>query len=595
MLLDSWEEEGDDLFNSFQTLIGNDDTSIVPTFQDFADCGSVDSSPPKASSKQSEKTNKKRKCNPDADAIAAVTEESMKALNIDMDSKDAKKMRRQIRNRLSAQYHRDRKNAHIKDLETAVEEKSKMIQQLEEELLKLKAENTRLSALLAQSQPTPSLLDLLAPSQPSLVNSAPAVPSAGGAAASLSGTDNESLSGSENGSTPLHSATTSPFHFPSDGGFIYSEEWDNQLVQSAALVQRDISYSNSIPSVSQMPVLPIPRALGFMAVLAVLAVCCLGNLPFPPMVSQPMVQSSSGQPLSSVSRRLMTIDPPDTLPTPVTATPVSHKKESTALGDPDLTKSSVLLANNQTIINAKNTKNNLRHFPAASSSNQTDSAENGIQRSDLVPFGQVSTQYWQPSRVNYKPTSFSRIIVKNGLTLLDPSMSHQANAWQPIYLSSGGSSNNDMKSTDDLPVVPPVVLPVEKNNVPSEKKHWPAVAGVGGALVASGNGPVQGSAGHDGNDHCNLEKLNSLQGLLGHLNEISITVPVSSIRSGTSVEGSQAESIEQLLHLLNLSAPKSEPGNSTSNGVFSNSPNAVVEFHCILLGAKLNVLESATA
>eukprot|EP00981_Chlorochromonas_danica_P013374 scaffold6281_cov207-Ochromonas_danica.AAC.4 len=120
--------------------------------------------------------------------------------------------------------------------------------------------------------------------------------------------------------------------------------------------------------------------------------------------------------------------------------------------------------------------------------------------------------------------------------------------------------------------------------------------GVGGALVVSGNGPVQGSAAHDGNDHCNLEKLNSLQGLLGHLNEISITAPVSSIRCGTSVEGSQAESIKQLLHKLNLSVPISEPaGNSTSNGIFLNSANAVVEFHCILLGAKLNVLESATA
>lgn len=57
--------------------------------------------------------NKKRrrqpaKANPDAELIAAATEENLRLLNLDPNSKEGKKQRRRIRNRMSAQLHRER-------------------------------------------------------------------------------------------------------------------------------------------------------------------------------------------------------------------------------------------------------------------------------------------------------------------------------------------------------------------------------------------------------------------------------------------------------------------------------------------------------
>lgn len=63
---------------------------------------------------------------------------------IDLESKDAKLKRRQIRNRLSAQYHRDRKNAHIKELEDDISAKANLIQTLYLEIENLKTENSQL-------------------------------------------------------------------------------------------------------------------------------------------------------------------------------------------------------------------------------------------------------------------------------------------------------------------------------------------------------------------------------------------------------------------------------------------------------------------
>eukprot|EP01031_Cornospumella_fuschlensis_P036235 gene36235-43953_t len=96
------------------------------------------------------KSSKKRKANPDSDAIAAVTEASLKAMNItDLDSKEAKKARRQIRNRLSAQFHRDRKNQYISSLEGQVAQQKQQIMLLQQEVDQLRAENQVLTERLS--------------------------------------------------------------------------------------------------------------------------------------------------------------------------------------------------------------------------------------------------------------------------------------------------------------------------------------------------------------------------------------------------------------------------------------------------------------
>ena len=84
---------------------------------------------------------KKRKMsnNPSAMLIAAATAETLESMNLDPNSKEGKKTKRQIRNRMSAQHHRDKKNQYIADLEQQVKERDFTLQQLlqENEFLRL--------------------------------------------------------------------------------------------------------------------------------------------------------------------------------------------------------------------------------------------------------------------------------------------------------------------------------------------------------------------------------------------------------------------------------------------------------------------------
>jgi hypothetical protein len=66
------------------------------------------------------KRKRQRPYNPDADLIAAATEENLKLLNIDTNSKEGKVQRRKIRNRMSAQLHRERKKSYINYLENVI-------------------------------------------------------------------------------------------------------------------------------------------------------------------------------------------------------------------------------------------------------------------------------------------------------------------------------------------------------------------------------------------------------------------------------------------------------------------------------------------
>lgn len=90
---------------------------------------------------------KKRKFNPDSDVIAAATDETLKTLELDPNSKEGKQKRRQIRNRLSAQFHRDRKNAHINTLEDEMTKKDNEILALKDQISSLIAENEYLRKL----------------------------------------------------------------------------------------------------------------------------------------------------------------------------------------------------------------------------------------------------------------------------------------------------------------------------------------------------------------------------------------------------------------------------------------------------------------
>jgi uncharacterized coiled-coil protein SlyX len=101
----------------------------------------------KPSHNSSQPSSKKRKANSDADDIARATEDALMQLGLDPNSDEFKLKKRQIRNRISAQSHRDRKNHHIVELEQEIAFKSKRIEALENEVNLLKQENERLRCL----------------------------------------------------------------------------------------------------------------------------------------------------------------------------------------------------------------------------------------------------------------------------------------------------------------------------------------------------------------------------------------------------------------------------------------------------------------
>lgn len=87
------------------------------------------------------KRKRTRPPNPDAKLIAEATERNLKLLNLDPNSKEGKKQRRKIRNRMSAQMHRERKKAYIDTLEAMVRERNAKILELQEQLRTSKLEN----------------------------------------------------------------------------------------------------------------------------------------------------------------------------------------------------------------------------------------------------------------------------------------------------------------------------------------------------------------------------------------------------------------------------------------------------------------------
>jgi len=96
----------------------------------------------------------KRPHNPDSDLIEAATEEQLLVLNIDPIGKEGKKQRRRIRNRMSAQLHRERKKLYIDALEAFVKLKDAKIRQLESDVAKLAQENRMLKQCQAPLLPT---------------------------------------------------------------------------------------------------------------------------------------------------------------------------------------------------------------------------------------------------------------------------------------------------------------------------------------------------------------------------------------------------------------------------------------------------------
>lgn len=140
----------------------------IPTFDEFSfffpdeyvpikleqpPSNSTDSNPKTPDSQPNKKRRRQRPPNPDADLIAEATEANMKLYDIDPNSKEGKKQKRQIRNRLSAQIHRDRKKEYIETLEARVAERDRAIKDMEAKMDLIIQENNVLRNELLQLEP----------------------------------------------------------------------------------------------------------------------------------------------------------------------------------------------------------------------------------------------------------------------------------------------------------------------------------------------------------------------------------------------------------------------------------------------------------
>lgn len=113
---------------------------------DDEDDESEDSDPSDDSVVKDNKKKKGKKSAPTNDAllIAAAVEEHLKSLHLDPNSKEGKHQRRRLRNRMSAQLHRERKKAYIDELEATIREKDCKIEQMHIYIESLVRENEKL-------------------------------------------------------------------------------------------------------------------------------------------------------------------------------------------------------------------------------------------------------------------------------------------------------------------------------------------------------------------------------------------------------------------------------------------------------------------
>lgn len=597
--------------------------------------------------KQSSQKHKKRKLNPDSMLIAAATESTLKSLQIDPNSAEGKRKKRQIRNRMSAQFHRDRKNGYIKKLEEEISEKCAEIAKLKDTISILMMENASLQTQISNvSYRCP--VNVASLNNPGMISP------------SKTSTDNDD---SDSCSLPVHS--------------------NSNLLQSSSDEESSITATIPAPprtgSSSGITFLPSSRGLGVVnRSLTVVSAICMAVVCF-----LNSVQSGDYYSSTATSRRLVEIDSSMYVALepqqPLLVSAIDNESVSAASTRSDENQSdlasvspyntSLFLAPGNSVDelkpNAKHlwtSKGNKGRYLRANSNkdmgfNQTLGALNETDRSDQPlytasdartfpsknmallmrapnsvskydnPFGTLFG--WPVNAFDFPVLSYSSVVMSEGHVLLDPAL---ALSHQPLSLSSprqrpDAVSTASMDTYKPLPYKPlpqipvmslplamydagtngkPTVVAVESESksmttVPSQelvafegKKPWPFREVVDSESSRDDSGASTSPTQHQQTQQQQQQqKQQFLAQLLAELNLVTIRLPASAVKVGKTWVDSEDSTVESIMNVLNLTDEDSNVQNNSTANAKSNErgPYAVshtsLEINCIILGAKL--------
>lgn len=489
---------------------------------------------------------KKRKINPDAEKIAEVTEAALRSLEIDPNSQDAKKHRRQIRNRLSAQFHRDRKNAYIKELEDKNAAHLVCIDSLQKRVEELEKENLTLKEQLGYYHSTLR----------------------SGSTTSASDSDYS------NGASPLHQPT------------YYTPSTTTTTTGSLNTFREIVPNRNtSIP-------LPMAKTLSLLSVLCIL---CMTYLEHPLKPAPTSMESGlvTAPPPSSSRRRL--------------EAPEAPIETKFLFPDNTVNDSSSVFYSNQYLrgslpmdVNATNPKvvyvskdlipfdlpfqyqndwiNRRGAFDALSYSHIT--MKTGVALFDPA----MKFQRHHGPVGHYDDSQMAVVPAMKAFHQEIPRLGYDR---QGMVLDINESKESEEEMAEETEY---------HEETPMEEKHWPAVT----TPPAVQNTFLSDHYPHSLHnprvvDCSSCDDTMVLAKLLEQSNLVTVTVPATSVRMGKSIQESEDGTVEGIMEMFNLTSEYGEknqsfPSSSTSSSIQPNAlADASVEINCIILSAKLIV------
>ena len=646
--------EGGEIQSESQNLVENlisldsSGQTFVPNHVDFDDMSldSDDSHSNNQNQKQGKKQ-KKRKLNPDAVLIAQATECTLKSLNLDPNSSEGKKKKRQIRNRMSAQFHRDRKNQYIRKLEEEIARKSEEIAKYKEKVTSLISENSILKSKLAGGS---CHIPVSIPMINMIGND--------GRVSPKTSTDNESDSASLSQVNHYSSPNYSPFNATGsdeDSTMTLPSRPAVSITQTNGLLN-PFNYQTSSRGIGLGLV---NRSVTIVSALCMVAICFLGpaqniqnsSISIPSRRLDAITDFPPSE-TSVTSRRLSVSDEVGDLniPARVEAIP-SHKKDSHRISSARSTSDLFLgsVSNGSHHMPVKTTgKKKSRHLRAEGIepfNRSYLSSLDQINRTELSYSSETSTpkslamlmrphnslsKYDHPSGIldplfgwplnafDYSVLSYSSVVMKEGNVLLDPAL-----ALRKTYSFSQRTDASNSISAEKVPLpykplaAPPLAsLPAPiyngKQKLQSGEKSSDAGLAVTKKLISlegkpfwpSGENleeePSQQQQAHPHQQQPRQQQ-SYLTQLMSELNLVTIRLPASAVKVGKSWLDSEDGTVESIMSVLNLTDEESNGGNNGSNnGTAKNGSSYAVshtslEINCIILGAKLIHHATSTA